>query len=396
MFKAGLITLVLLGLAQGATSQKPRALGTVSGFVFCADTNTPARLASVVLRPVPAAKSDKPGPHGLIGMEARMVHTSLDGSFTIAQVAPGTYFVLASMDGYVSPLDALGIESSDLLTPTQETRTNLLQHVPTVTVEGNQAASINISLERGAAVEGTILFDDGSPAPGLSVRLLTHKQNKWVPVESASPDGFGHGMSTNDRGAYRISGMPPGKECLIEVELTMLSNRMYISNGGMSSYSEPSPTLRFYSGGAFRPDSGKPFGLKLGEERPGEDIVLPLSKLHKIQGTVSAQRDGHVINQATLSLVYADDKTPVETTRFSGDESGFAFAFVPEGNYTLQVSNAADVVLEDLPNPPGSTPPTHSETRTLRSYGASEVPVQVDGDRLGLNVTVPDVAAKTN
>ena len=36
---------------------QPAATGSVTGHVTCAHTNTPARLAIVVLRPVPAAKS---------------------------------------------------------------------------------------------------------------------------------------------------------------------------------------------------------------------------------------------------------------------------------------------------------------------------------------------------
>lgn len=399
MFRHMVAMLALAGMVKAAPCQKPQAFGSVSGFVFCADTNSPARLATVVLRPLPPARKNNSGPRSDNPEEARVVHTSLDGSFTIPQVVPGTYYVLASMEGYVSPLGALGISNSDLLNPDEETRAKLLKHMPTVAVEGSLGASINLSLQRGAAVAGTILFDDGSPAPGLHVGLLTRKQGKWVPVETGetgSGSGFGGGAATDDRGNYRISGIPEERECLIKVELTSSSSINYFSANGFAAHDAGTYTIAVYTGGALRPTSAKPFALKLGEERPGEDIVLPLSKLYKVQGVVTAQRDGHVVNHATLSLVFADDKSAVGTTSIGKGETNFSFPFVPEGDYLLRVSSAEDVRFEDVSNGPGVIPPTHSELHTLQSYGSTEVPIHVDGDHLDLNVPVPDVVPRTN
>jgi hypothetical protein len=50
--------------------------------------------------------------------------------------------------------------------PVAMLRKLLVERVPTISVDANGSASINISLERAAAVNGTILYDDGSPAPG--------------------------------------------------------------------------------------------------------------------------------------------------------------------------------------------------------------------------------------
>lgn len=167
---------MLVALTAQACGEKPQGFGTVSGFVFCADTNTPARLASVALRPIPSAKRNNSGSTTSYGEEVRTVQTSIDGSFSISQVSPGRYYLLATMDGYISPSAGLGISDSDLLNPSEATRTKLLTHVPTVVVQAILGASVNVLLERGAAVSGTILFDDGSPAPGLWVGLLTHKK----------------------------------------------------------------------------------------------------------------------------------------------------------------------------------------------------------------------------
>ncbi len=394
MFRYLMAALTLVVVAQAASGQKPQAFGTVSGFVSCSDTNTPARLAYVVLRPLPAAKGNTSPPGASDAVESRLVQTSIDGSFSIPQVAPGRYYIFAIMEGYFSPLAKLGISDSDLLNLDEATRTKLLAQVQTVVVEANLGASVNVSLERGAAVAGTILFDDGSPAPGLGVNLLTHKQGKWVSIQTGSADGLGVGsVRTDDRGHYRISGLPPEEECLLKVEMSLGSNRNYHSKNGGSFYDLGTYTLAVYSGDALRPGSAKPFALKLGEERPGEDVVLPLSKLHKVQGVVTMQRDGHVLNQAALSLEFADDKSPAGKTKIGQGETSFSFPFVPEGDYILRVSGAADVRFEEVSNGPGTIPPTYSETHILHSYGSAEMPIHVDGDLLDLNIPVPDEAA---
>src|SRR5438045_1710310 len=91
MQKSAVLLLALFCCA--ASAQKPAATGSVTGHVTCADTNTPSRLAIVVLRPVPAAKSADPAAASK-PVEARRVQTLLDGSFLIPKVAPGTYLVL--------------------------------------------------------------------------------------------------------------------------------------------------------------------------------------------------------------------------------------------------------------------------------------------------------------
>src|SRR5207244_2428502 len=149
-------------------------------------------------------------------------------------------------------------------------------------------------------------------------------------------------------------------------------------------------------GDALRPGFAKPFALKLGEERSGQDVLLPLSKLHRVQGVVTMQRDGHVLNQASLILVFSDDKSPAAKTAIASGETSFSFPFVPEGDYILQVSGGADVRFEEVPNGSGNIPPSHTETHTLHTYGSTEMPIHVDGDLVDLNIPVPDGAPQTN
>ena len=99
-----LLGLCLLGFATPVVAQqKPAdeavATTTVSGHVYCADTNAPARMASVILQPAGAIDALKPGGDNHVSSHGESVETLLDGSFTIQHVPPGTYYVIASEPG---------------------------------------------------------------------------------------------------------------------------------------------------------------------------------------------------------------------------------------------------------------------------------------------------------
>ena len=391
MGKFGSVLLAVAVFCSAALAQKPVATGTITGHVTCADTNTPARLAVVVIRPVPAAKSDGPASPDK-SIEAHRVQTQLDGSFSIPKVAPGIYLVLASMPGYVSPLAVLGLSNDDLFEPSDDVRKQILEHIPTVTIDGGGSASINVSLERAAAVSGTIVYDDGSPASGIHVQLLQRIQGQWSPVHNAIGDNMTSGNSvTDDRGAFRITGLPPVKEAIVEATLSLQNYTMSFTKNGMSSNGGPPASIVFYSGGTTRQKDTKPFRVTMGEEHSGEDNTLPISRLHKVHGVLLAKKDGHTLNEGLVSIVFADDRSLLANARVEPDDEKFEFSFVPEGDYFLSVLTAADARIEEVPNPPGTVPPTSINATMTHQYGYAEIPLHIDGDRNDVSVSVPEV-----
>jgi len=139
-----------------------------------------------------------------------------------------------------------------------------------------------------------------------------------------------------------------------------------------------------------RAKDAAPFTITAGEERRGEDLQIPLSRLHTVRGNLVAAHDGHVVNGGKIWLLYADDKSVAGQTSLSSDDDGFTFSFVPEGDYILRVEEAADNEYRHMPNDSKSWSPPRTETRTLRRYGMAEQRVQVIGEMAGLIVTVPD------
>jgi hypothetical protein len=258
-------------------------------------------------------------------------------------------------------------------------------------VQSNLSVNVNVTLERGAAVSGTVLYDDGSPASGLRVVALVRMKDGWVPLPSNPVGNSSYSASTNDQGSFRISGLP-ARDYVLETELNLSKTTYSIDEHGSTSLSmNRFYSLSIYSGGKSRSKDAVPFSLSLGEERHGEDIEISISRMHSVRGSITAARDGHVVNGGQLSLLYPDDKSVASRTSLTKDDDGFLFSFVPEGDYILRVNSASDNEYVEVANGAHSMPPTRTETHTLRSYGSADYPLHVGGDLTGVVVAVPDL-----
>jgi hypothetical protein len=389
-----LIAIPLVASAQRAEKKLPTV--TVTGHVYLADTNTPARLATVMLEPAGALDNDH-DPHPPKDSVAALVHTSavqtlLDGSFAIPRVAAGAYYVVAYKTGYLSPLSTFS--EAALEHPTPEEHKRIAGILPRIVVEGALPVSVDVRLERGALISGTVLFDDGSPASGLPVHALVRrkdgKKETWSPLR-AMPFPMMADVYTDDLGRYRFTGLE-SREYLVQVDLNLQQMEFESAPGsfqGSSSFGDVAK-LSFYSGNSARKLDAKPFKLTANEERTGEDITIPLAKLHTITGEIVAVHDGHPLNQGYVKLLDPDDKSEVESSKVERPDGKFHLFFVPEGNYILRVNDAADVTYEDVPNPPGSMPMSHEKTNMVRAYGTADQPLNLHDDIPNLTVYVPE------
>ncbi len=368
----------------------PPVYGTVSGRVTCVDTNQPARLASVTLQTIDVKPEPSPGtntPMVPVEKMMRTYQTALDGSFFIPKVTPGTYYVVIQAPGYISPITQFS--QAELQQPTPEILTRILKIVPTVTVSSNQTANLETRIDRGAEFSGTISYDDGTPVGGTYVNAL-NKETKdgketWVSNHN--------GSSTDDRGHFRITGLPPG-EYLLEVDLRTYET--YVSNilgGSRSSMNNSKYGLTFYSGDVARKDKGTSIKLKAGEQRDAADITIPVSKLHRVVGTLTEQRSGHVVNDGKITLKFPDG-AELSNTEVDPEDNTFHFDFIPEGEYILAVTNAKDVAREQIPQPPGTFSSVRTKDTTLREYGPATQSLSVQNDISGLTINVPAKVAK--
>jgi hypothetical protein len=401
-----LCALTSQGQQPAKTPEKPASTGSVTGRVYLNDTKAPARKATVYLQPAAALTADVPQGHGQAdGGVTMSAQTRFDGSFAFNHVADGAYYVIASSPGYVSPYTALSLAEArspyggwqPLGLSQQAAKQVVLKAIQRITVS-NLPVSTDVTLERGAAISGNIAYDDGGPAGGLQVTALSrmHQEGKetWATFKSLPGSEF-HPIYTDDRGNYRISGLPAGKY-LVQVTLDLTQQITYISNGSTSTSTVGNrfDTMTIYSGSTPRLKDATGFSVDLGEERAGEDLRVPISKLHTIRGNFVSAHDGHVVNGGQVTLFYADDKSIAAAGNSSEEDPGFTLNFVYEGDYTLTSPISMDVDYQLLPDPQGSNSPPQYTGHPRHLYGSASMPLHVDGDMDGVTLAVPEPSAK--
>ncbi len=163
---------------------KPEDKCRVEGNIYSAKTGEPLKKAEVHLQRI-GGGNPMPVQHGAT--------TDAAGHFTIENVDPGPYSLMASRTGYVTT--SYGSKGK------QGAGTTLTLSA------GQKVKDLAIKLPVQGVVTGRVLDDDGEPLANANVQLMRHgfvngKRQMWP---------MGGGGNTNDKGEYRIFGVAPGK-----------------------------------------------------------------------------------------------------------------------------------------------------------------------------------------
>lgn len=402
-----LLAACLLLAALPLCAQQPdQPTGQVTGRVICSDTNAPGRFASVQLVSDKTASTPAIDPSqskeaagklvtqimaGIFRGSGLSALTDIDGNFSLNKVPPGTYYVIAQLSGYLSPLSQLSQQERTKVDPA------ILQEVESIAekivVQAGQSAHVEVVLNRGASISGTIHYDDGSPAPNVIPTLLVQQPDgKWKEIV-INGGGFPAPAATDDRGSYRFSGLAPGKYA-VKAKLPTAQAVLGLGAGSIAMHMDFGDMLIVYSSGALREKDIKPIEVSSGDSIDGIEVVFPLNDLHTVSGSVVAKSDQHPVSTGSVILEDPDTKEAMRTTPINRDGS-FVFHYVPEGQYILKASGAADV--EDSGSGDAANSPFGqllAAGKTTRRYAESEQPVQVKSDQTGLMLQVPDQQQK--
>src|ERR1700744_470724 len=244
--RASLLCMVIAVFAALPLPAQYSDTGTVVGHVYCVDTQKPARFANVRLQPV-----DTQG--GRFGSRGGFATTGSDGSFRMTGVSPGDYYADVMMPGYVQPLRGM---LHDLQNLAPADRDKISAQLTRVSVAANQAANVQVMIYRGATIGGTVSFDDGTPAAGVSIQAFvlpssTAGAQATTSTQQASFAGF---AQTDDRGQFRVTGLADGT---------------YIASAS------PRSIFPIYYGNTIERSKAKKFDVHAGDEVPGTDIQIP-------------------------------------------------------------------------------------------------------------------------
>jgi len=378
LWTASVICLLVCGCNKHRAKKPDPTKGAVTGIVLCADTGKPARFATVTLSPAPQKEETTQHSAPLAGDESTM--TDLEGRFRLEAVEPGRYFAFATLEGYLDPMRSLDFTRLEELANDHERDLDAIKqwrdHLAEVNVRIHHTADLTLQIERGAEISGAVAFDDGSPAIGMHFQVSRKAENgRWTDVGLALFDQWSLPTISDSRGRFTVTNLPSG-------EYTVCA--LMPADG-----QDAAP--RICLGNTFRRRDAAKVKTHAGETASGADIVIPLAQLHTVSGEVTALADGHALTGAKVRLLYADDSERAQECSVQEDGE-FAFEYVPEGKYILQIRGALDPAdktpeaaqaASDSPAPKADTP---------HRYADKDLPINVMGNIEDLQVQLTAIA----
>jgi hypothetical protein len=197
--------------------------------------------------------------------------TPADGHFILKNVPAGRYKLVVSRNGYVraeygqrKPSDA-----GAALTLSQ----------------GQIKADITFKLIPSAVISGRVFDDDGEPVPNASVTASRETYHEGRRTLAAFTQG-----TTDDLGAFRLFGLPPGRYFVSATEQhwgQVTGDKEFSGEAGQAG-GEQGYAKTYYPG---TPDISRAaaINVKEGDEIPGTDIALKQVIVHSVRGRVLNQ-----------------------------------------------------------------------------------------------------------
>ncbi len=294
--------LVFLGCAAtGLFAQQPET-AVIEGQVVQAGTGQALRKAQVILRKAEGRS------------QAVAATTGADGRFRFEGVEPGRYRLSAERNGYVG----------------QDYGQSKPGHTGTIlTVNaGGHADDVVLKLEPFAVLSGRVVDEDGDPVPYVRIQALRRAWNsgrrELVPAD---------GASTDDRGEYRMFGLPAG--------------RYYISASAQPRRrpdvvdDAPDGYVPMYYPGVTDAGQAAPLDLRAGADFQNVDFRLARTRTVKLSGRIlwnaAAGRTprGIVVFAIPRDSAAALVAGPPRTQSVASETGAFQIAGVPPGSYVL-------------------------------------------------------------
>ena len=231
-----------------------------------------------------------------------------NGNFKVDGLETGIYRVFASMPGYIVTPPPTAAEASYY----------------------HPGDSVTLTMIKGAVIWGTVTGPNG-PAVATSVRALRVRDDEGKALTSPV---VMRDRLTDDRGAYRIYGLPPG------AYLISAGGPPRFGFGGISpgAYDSDTPT---YFPSATR-DTASEIIVRNGEEATA-DIQYRGEPGHSISGLVAGvvQPQTQISIASSITLIDVRDHSAVMSTTASPfNNYTFGFYGVPDGEYEVYASQS--------------------------------------------------------
>jgi protocatechuate 3,4-dioxygenase beta subunit len=279
----------------------PDATGTarIAGRVIDATSGRPIKNAELLLLPTQGQRI------------TNWTRSDSQGRFEYTSLPVKAYTLKVNAKRYVS-LDFGQKRPGESGTPIQ------------ITTEG-QDFKADVALPRGSAVEGTLLDEFGDPAPSVLVQLA---QKRYVAGRQRLISGAGplQTAPSDDKGHYRIMGVPPG-----EYYIAALSG-VYTDQNEVGGFA---PT---FAPGTADAGAAVPVIVAFGADTTVSFALAPATTV-TVSGTM-VDAEGKLVGGRGTILLATSDRMPrmdINIARaVTAPDGTFVLRNVPTGIYTLQ------------------------------------------------------------
>ncbi|GBC80908.1 hypothetical protein HRbin10_00011 [bacterium HR10] len=279
LLHGSLIAALIAGLSPASTHPLQWGTGKISGRVL-SDTGRPVKYARVELHRIAETGS-------LFVAETR---ADAHGAFAFENLPPGTYALRASQVGFFSERDPTLTDPLEL-------------------PEGGHLQNVELRLTAGGAISGWIRDEEGDPVIAAEV-LAIRLQDSGETVYQGS-------VQTDDRGVYRLSGLPPGRY--------VIGVRIPDGQGYRGA-------LRYFPGVLSREEASL-IPVSEGQDITGIDIELKPLQGARLMGRVIREHGRHPVR----ARVMLSGQDLISLSTHTDADGRYEFSELPEGTYHLRV-----------------------------------------------------------
>ncbi len=302
--------------AQATVSQH---FATLEGSVLKVGSAQPIRRADVELRAVTVQASSggttATGDDTVLGV----YRTTSDeaGGFVFEGVAPGTYLLSAQRPGFIPGV--YGARAYNVL------------GVQITVRPGDELRQLPVFLTPQAEISGRVVDEDGEPVAGAFLAAFA-SGDSMPPRRPTRPSRPHATATTNDRGEYRLHGIPPGKFVLQVIPSLQMRSVVVERDGRRLGY------VPVYAPDAASIDRAQVVQLAAGDEIRDVHVVLRKTDICRISGQVF-DKAGRALREYSIQLISSETGSPFPLATKGGRISSGHFVLdgIPSGSYWLLV-----------------------------------------------------------
>ena len=303
--------------------------------------------------------------------------TDDDGRYALPVLAPGRYLLTAARAGWVTTYYGSP-------RPGRPPGTR-------VAVQDGARINLDISIVRGGVIAGRVVDDSGAGLPRQWPWLLEERVvgTRRVIARATFQAVGSFERSTDDRGEFRLFGLPPGTYYLVVTpsvpagaRLTTDAEVRWASQPAADAGAPPPQGAAagyapFFLPGSPDPTAAQAIVVGPGEVREGLMIRVGYVPVARITGR-SIGPDGQAPAASSIELVPRESRALLESSRrfpTSGREGQFTFQNIAPGTYTLRVRARSTAVARSAPGsaPDPARPPAPPSSPDL--WGETEITV---------------------